>query len=114
MSPLSMRNPIRKCLSFTRRVISASSPRARQMCSKGFYLQNCLKSWLVVVPSCWAWMEKREALVSAVLHLFEHPDMAETLGKRGRAFAEARFDRDQLVEAFEARIAMLLDEKVVR
>lgn len=57
--------------------------------------------------------EDPEALVSAVLHLFEHPAMAEALGKRGRAFAEARFDRDQLVEAFEARIAMLLDKKVV-
>ncbi len=55
--------------------------------------------------------ENAAALVSAILYLREHPDVAELLGKRGRAFVEARFDREQLVTGLETRIALLLDKK---
>ncbi len=51
--------------------------------------------------------ESPSALVAAILYLKEHPDVAASLGKRGRAFAEANFDRDQLVAAVEARIESL-------
>ncbi len=56
--------------------------------------------------------ENPDALVSAILHLYEHPELAEALGKRGRVFAKARFDRDQLVTAFEARMTTLLGKEV--
>lgn len=56
--------------------------------------------------------ENANELVSAVLYLYEHPEVAETLGKRGRAFVEARFDRAQLTTALEAHIAMLLGKNV--
>jgi colanic acid biosynthesis glycosyl transferase WcaI len=52
-----------------------------------------------------------DALVAGILRLFEHPELAEELGKQGRAFAEAHFDRDQLVVAFEARITQLLAQR---
>jgi colanic acid biosynthesis glycosyl transferase WcaI len=52
-----------------------------------------------------------DALVAGILQLFEHPELAEILGKQGRAYAEARFDRDQLVAAFEARITQFLTRK---
>lgn len=51
--------------------------------------------------------ENPAALASAILHLYEHRDIAEVLGKRGRAFVEARFDRNQLITALEARFALL-------
>jgi glycosyltransferase involved in cell wall biosynthesis len=51
--------------------------------------------------------ENPSALVSAILHLREYPDVADVLGKRGRAFVEARFDRNQLITALEARFALL-------
>ncbi len=56
--------------------------------------------------------ENATELVFAILYLREHPEEAELLGQRGRAFVEARFDRDQLTIALEARIAMLLGKKV--
>jgi len=52
--------------------------------------------------------ENPSALVSAIHYLREHPDQAKVLGQRGRAFVEARFDRDQLSKELEARIALLL------
>jgi glycosyltransferase involved in cell wall biosynthesis len=55
--------------------------------------------------------EDATALVSAVLYLREHPEVAELLGLRGRAFVEARFERDHLTKALEERIAMLLEKK---
>jgi glycosyltransferase involved in cell wall biosynthesis len=57
--------------------------------------------------------ENPTALVSAILHLKELPDIAESLGKRGRAFAELNFDRDQLVTAVEERIESLVGEQTV-
>lgn len=55
--------------------------------------------------------ENPTALVSAIQHLRTHPEQAELLGQRGRAFVETRFDRAQLTTALEARIAALLGEQ---
>jgi len=56
--------------------------------------------------------ENAPALASTILHLREHYDLAELLGRRGRAFVEAHFDRGQLTAALEERIAILLGKKV--
>jgi glycosyltransferase involved in cell wall biosynthesis len=56
--------------------------------------------------------ENATALVSAILYLREHPEVAELLGQRGRAFVEERFNRDHLTTILEERIAMLLEKKV--
>ncbi len=55
--------------------------------------------------------ENADALVAAVLYLRQHPEEAEAMGRRGRAFVEARFDRAQLTTQLEARITALLAEK---
>jgi colanic acid biosynthesis glycosyl transferase WcaI len=54
--------------------------------------------------------ENAAELVSAIVYLREHPEAAELLGQRGRAFAEARFDRDHLTTMLEEHIAMLLEK----
>jgi colanic acid biosynthesis glycosyl transferase WcaI len=51
------------------------------------------------------------ALAAAILNLCEHPDLAEALGQRGRAYVEAKFDYDQLAAALDARIAALLGKQ---
>lgn len=55
--------------------------------------------------------EDAHALVSAILYLYERPEVAEALGRRGRAFVEARFDREKLVETLEAQITKLIGKK---
>jgi colanic acid biosynthesis glycosyl transferase WcaI len=55
--------------------------------------------------------ENPTALASALIYLKEHPDIADALGRRGRAFAEMNFDRDQLVVAVEAQIESLSEKK---
>jgi colanic acid biosynthesis glycosyl transferase WcaI len=55
--------------------------------------------------------ENAAALASTILYLYQHPEVAELLGRRGRAFAEARFDRDHLTVVLEERIAMLLEKQ---
>jgi colanic acid biosynthesis glycosyl transferase WcaI len=52
--------------------------------------------------------EIADVLASAILHLYEHPEVAQTLGRNGRAFVETRFDRKRLVERLDERIATLL------
>lgn len=54
--------------------------------------------------------ENADALVSAILYLYENAEVAEAMGRRGRAFVEARFDRNQLTTALEARIAAVLEK----
>ncbi|GAC1305206.1 MAG: hypothetical protein NVSMB27_44020 [Ktedonobacteraceae bacterium] len=49
--------------------------------------------------------EHAPSLVTAILYLREHPEVAETMGRSGRAFVEARFDRTQLTTELERRIA---------
>src|SRR5947208_1271595 len=51
------------------------------------------------------------ALVSGIRYLREHPDLAETFGRRGRALVEERFDYDQLTATLAARIDLLLNEE---
>jgi colanic acid biosynthesis glycosyl transferase WcaI len=55
--------------------------------------------------------ENARALTSAILYLYEHPNMIGLLGQRGRAFVEARFNRDHLTALLEERIALLLEKK---
>ena len=57
--------------------------------------------------------ENSAALVSAIMHLKEHPDIAESLGKRGRAFAVSNFDRDQLVTSVDSHIKSLVGKQTV-
>lgn len=56
--------------------------------------------------------ENADALVAAILYLREHPDDVEELGRRGRAFVEARFDRGLLTAKLETYIARLLERNV--
>lgn len=52
--------------------------------------------------------ENANALASAILYLYEHPEEVERLGQQGRAFVEARFDRNQLVANLDKHITALL------
>ncbi|HJT55518.1 MAG TPA: glycosyltransferase family 4 protein, partial [Ktedonobacteraceae bacterium] len=56
--------------------------------------------------------ENPEDLASAILYLRKHHEVAEILGRRGRAFVEARFDREKLTEALEAQIETLLGKQI--
>jgi colanic acid biosynthesis glycosyl transferase WcaI len=58
--------------------------------------------------------ENASALSSAILHLYEHPDLASTLGPKGRAYVEARFDYDLLTTVLDTRITTLLEERKSR
>jgi len=55
--------------------------------------------------------EDADALASAILHLYEHPELASTLGARGRTYVEARYDYDHLTAMLNARIVALLNEQ---
>jgi len=55
--------------------------------------------------------ENPEALASAILYLRNHPEEAELLGLRGRAYVEARCDRDQLTAQLDMHITELLRKK---
>ncbi len=55
--------------------------------------------------------ENANALVSAILYLHGHPDLANLMGQRGRVFVEERFNRDQLTSALEARLMLLLGKR---
>jgi colanic acid biosynthesis glycosyl transferase WcaI len=52
--------------------------------------------------------ENPTALATAILRLYTQPDFAQQLGQKGRTFAEAHFNRDQLTAALEAHIAAML------
>ncbi|HZO72857.1 MAG TPA: sugar transferase [Ktedonobacteraceae bacterium] len=54
--------------------------------------------------------ENANALGSAILHFHQHPEVAEAMGQRGRAFVETRFNRHRLVETLEGYLIRLLDE----
>jgi colanic acid biosynthesis glycosyl transferase WcaI len=53
--------------------------------------------------------EDADALVSSLLYLREHPEEAERLGLRGRAYVEAHFDYAQLTAALNTRLDLLLE-----
>ena len=54
--------------------------------------------------------ENASALVSAILDLYENPKLAETLGRRGRAFVEAHFARVQLTKELQGHLVDLLQK----
>jgi glycosyltransferase involved in cell wall biosynthesis len=56
--------------------------------------------------------EQPASLAAAILHLRAHPQEAELMGRRGRAFVEASFDRGQLTAALEAQIRTLLGGEI--
>jgi glycosyltransferase involved in cell wall biosynthesis len=56
--------------------------------------------------------ENAEALVEGILYLREHQEEAKLLGLRGRAYVEARYDRDQLTAELDGHIARLLGKKM--
>ncbi len=55
--------------------------------------------------------ENPSALSSAILQLYERPDLASTLGPKGRAYVESRFDYDHLTAILDARIRVLLHDQ---
>ncbi len=55
--------------------------------------------------------ENARDLVSAILYLRSHPEIAQELGRRGRAYAKSHFDYDLLTTLLNAQIATLLGEK---
>lgn len=52
--------------------------------------------------------ENATTLSSAILQLYEQPDLIKILGTKGRAYVEARFDYDHLTTVLDARISKLL------
>ena len=56
--------------------------------------------------------ENVEALVAGILYLQEHQEEAVLLGLRGRAYVEARYDRDQLTAELDVQIARLLGQEI--
>jgi glycosyltransferase involved in cell wall biosynthesis len=56
--------------------------------------------------------ENADALASAILYLYEHPEVAKNLGMRGRAFVEVHFDREQLTVSLEAQVNKLIGKTV--
>jgi glycosyltransferase involved in cell wall biosynthesis len=52
--------------------------------------------------------ENADALVTAILYLYEHPEIAVRLGQQGRVFVKSRFDRDLLVTALDEHMTTLL------
>jgi glycosyltransferase involved in cell wall biosynthesis len=55
--------------------------------------------------------ENATALASAILFLREHPERALSLGQRGRALVEERFDYDRLTLALNEHIAKVLKQE---
>jgi colanic acid biosynthesis glycosyl transferase WcaI len=56
--------------------------------------------------------ENTGALVAGILYIQGHPEEAELLGLRGRAYVEARFDRDQLTAELDVHIAKVLGKEM--
>jgi glycosyltransferase involved in cell wall biosynthesis len=44
--------------------------------------------------------EDPEALRGAILHLYEHPDHAESLGRNGREYVRQNYCRDRLADRY--------------
>jgi colanic acid biosynthesis glycosyl transferase WcaI len=53
--------------------------------------------------------ENADALVSAILYLHEHLEIAEEMGQQGRNYVKAHFDYDLLTKALSDRITTLLE-----
>ena len=61
------------------------------------YILNA-KAGLVVAP------EDPKALAQAVLHVYEQPTLAQTLGQNGRRYAETHFDKGRALERFATHL----------
>jgi colanic acid biosynthesis glycosyl transferase WcaI len=48
------------------------------------------------------------AIANGICYLRDHPDIARELGRRGRAYVTAHFDREQLTTALETHLAELI------
>jgi colanic acid biosynthesis glycosyl transferase WcaI len=57
--------------------------------------------------------ENVDSLASAILRVYEHPELAQALGHNGRAFVREHFDRQRLVTVLEERINAVLSERGV-
>jgi colanic acid biosynthesis glycosyl transferase WcaI len=57
--------------------------------------------------------ENASAVSSAILQLYERPELAVTLGSKGRAYVESRFDYDQLTAILDACMSELLHEQKI-
>ncbi len=92
--------------------------------AKVFEIMACARATLLGVDGEARWLVEQEAgaaiyvepenagaLVSAILYLFEHPEVADALGQRGRTFVEAHFDRQKLVETLEEQIAKVIQKR---
>ena len=54
--------------------------------------------------------ENAEALVSAILYLYDHPEVAEQLGQCGRAYVQERFDYDTLTATLDTQLTSIVKE----
>jgi glycosyltransferase involved in cell wall biosynthesis len=54
--------------------------------------------------------ENAEALVSAILYLYDHPEVAEQLGQCGRAYVQEWFDYDTLTATLDAQLTSIVKE----
>ncbi len=52
--------------------------------------------------------ENAIALVSAILYLYEHPEIAEEMGQRGREYVKFHFDYERLTEILDTHLEILL------
>lgn len=57
--------------------------------------------------------EDADSLVSGILYLRDHPEEAALLGQRGRAYVEARCNRDQLTAKLNEHITTLLGKETI-
>ena len=55
--------------------------------------------------------ENATALASAIVRLYEHPELAAELGPRGRTYVKAKFDYDRLTAMLSERIVMVLEKE---
>ena len=57
--------------------------------------------------------ENAQALAAAILRLRDEPAFTERLGRQGRAYIEAYYDREKMTEALHERIEALLGKRDV-
>jgi colanic acid biosynthesis glycosyl transferase WcaI len=55
--------------------------------------------------------ENANALVAAIVYLYEHPEIGAEMGRRGREYVEFHFDYEHLAAALDARLTALLSKQ---
>lgn len=58
--------------------------------------------------------EQAPALAQAIAHLYHHPDQAQGMGQRNRAFAEAYYGLEQALDRYETLLSRLVVEQMGR